>query len=501
MRSSGLWQIWIGTLALLALIGGLGWYWQTEDQRLQAAQQAVLQRQLDEAMTLYAENCAVCHGASGEGLGATPALNREDLRHADPDSLHKIISRGLYNTAMPAWSIAEGGSLSDYQITELVNLILYGDWQSVADRVAQLGIMPAQPKVSQPNPEVLQGVAALPEGDLLRLGVEVYAQQCVACHGPDGQGTNLAPALNDPSVRSQPPEVLERTIRYGVNGTLMSAWEGVLSDEEIAAVIALITRWDEIPTGAIPAPPTPTPLAVDETILALGEQLYAQNCALCHGSNGQGTRRAPALNVKSYLESTNDAALQQIIAQGVPGTAMPAWGARLSDQEIQAIVAFIRSWEPTAPEVAVPEQTGGGPWWALGGSESPAQGGPWMGRGRGRGRRWGGSSAIPGTPAVPLLPGFTPTPTATPTLSPTASPTATTPPTEMAEVTSPPLPATPTARPQAGGPHPQHPGGGATLGWSLMSESTWYGLLLLGSVMLLGGLLTLIGFWGAWEVR
>ncbi|MBN2149216.1 MAG: cytochrome c [Anaerolineales bacterium] len=57
-----------------------------------------------------------------------------------------------------------------------------------------------------------------------------------------------------------------------------------------------------------------------------------------------------------------DAALQQIVTLGVPETFMPAWGDRLSEVQIQAIVGFMCSWEPTAPEVAQPVRVRG-PWW------------------------------------------------------------------------------------------------------------------------------------------
>jgi len=382
MKFSAVVQTVLGIGAAFFLAGSLLWYQTTEPQRLEAAQQAVLARQLDDAMTLYAENCVVCHGIQGEGIGATPALNRDDLRQADPESLHKIISRGLYNTAMPAWNLEDGGPLSDYQITELTQLIRYGDWQAVQDRVVNLGLAPTVPFTSEPDAGNLAMVASLPEGDILAEGIQIYAQQCVACHGPDGQGTDLAPALNTPDVRTTSVETLERTIRSGVSGTLMAGWDNVLTDEEIQALLALLTRWDEVPAGTIPEPDKPIP--VTEESLALGEQLFAQNCAFCHGSNGQGTRRAPALNVKGYLESTSDLALQQIITNGVPDTPMPAWGTRLTDAEIQAIVGYIRSWEPTAPEVAAPAAQGGGPWWATSGdaqmnTTAPGGGGPpWM---------------------------------------------------------------------------------------------------------------------------
>jgi mono/diheme cytochrome c family protein len=137
----------------------------------------------------------------------------------------------------------------------------------------------------------------------------------------------------------------------------MAGWGDVLVPEEISAMVTLIQRWDEVPSGAIPAPDVPIPTT--EESLALGSQLFSTNCSRCHGPEGQGKPIAPALNVKSFLTDTSDQAMQQIITLGVPGTAMPAWGDRMSEAEIQAIVGFIRQWEPTAPEVAQPLGRGG----------------------------------------------------------------------------------------------------------------------------------------------
>ncbi len=371
-------ETWIGIIAT-GLIGiGLLWIAWREPTRLAFAQQAQLQTTLDEAMDLYAQNCSVCHGISGEGIGATPPLNNESLRQSDYFSLFKIIGRGLFGTAMPAWSKEDGGPLSDYQIGELVTLIQYGNWQETHDRVVNLGLAPSVPFTTQPNPTVLEQLSTLPQGDLLIQGVNLYAQQCVACHGTDGKGTTLAPALNDPLVQKKSIDELTRIISNGVPGTIMAGWQNTLNKDEIDALVTLITQWDKVPEGAIPAPSQPVPVTAES--LALGKDLYAQNCSRCHGAEGQGTRRAPSLNVKGYLEKTNDAAIQQIITLGIPGTAMPSWGDRLSDAEIQAIVGFIRSWEPNAPEVALPARGGGGPWWKTNSSSGEIQGGgpPWM---------------------------------------------------------------------------------------------------------------------------
>jgi len=172
----------------------------------------------------------------------------------------------------------------------------------------------------------------------------------------------------------------------------MAGWDQVLSDEQIAAVLTLIQEWDTVPTGAIPEPDVPVPVTAES--IALGSELFTANCSRCHGPEGQGTQRAPALNVSGYLAETSDLALEQIITLGVPDTAMPAWGDRMSEAEIQAIVGFIRAWEPTAPEVAEAARTGG-PWWQTGSSSPVGQSVATAGRTRGGGPWWATEGGAP----------------------------------------------------------------------------------------------------------
>lgn len=368
-------EVLIGLLATSLIVTGIFLYALREPQRVTAAQNTQLRTDLDEAMSLYAENCSVCHGIQGEGIGVTPPLDHAGLRASDYDTLYKIISRGLYGTAMPAWSQEDGGPLSNYQIGEMVTLIQFGNWESVRDHVVNLGMAPLIPFNSEPDAAILEQIAKLPDGDVLSSGIQIFAQQCVACHGADGLGTQLAPALNDPSVRAMELSELERIVTNGVAGTLMAPWGVTLGVDGVDAVVRLIKSWGNVPAGAIPAPDRP--VAVTEESLAWGSDSYQSNCSRCHGPDGQGTPRAPALNVKGFLEETSDAAIQQIVTFGVPGTAMPAWGDRMNAAEIQAIVGFLRSWEPTAPEVAEPAR-GGGPWWRSESSGGETQGPPWM---------------------------------------------------------------------------------------------------------------------------
>ena len=357
-----LFEVLVGLLATQFIVLGLGYYMLNEPARIIESQTQIQQIQLDDAMTLYAQNCSVCHGLSGEGISSIPPLNNPALQTMAYDDLTKTIARGRFNTAMPAWSKEDGGPLSDYQISELVGLVQSGDWNATKDRVVNLGLAPLVPFTTEPDPALFAEVANLPDGATLQIAITIFATNCVACHGADGLGSGIAPALNDPLVREKTSDELTRTVTFGNPGTLMAGWSNALTTEEIADMVTLVKRWDEVPVGILPAPNVPIPTT--EESIALGGSLFTANCSRCHGPEGQGTPRAPALNVKSFLTDTSDLAIQQIVTNGVPGTAMPVWGDRMTESDIQAIVGFIRQWEATAPEVAVPAKGGGGgpPW-------------------------------------------------------------------------------------------------------------------------------------------
>ena len=91
-----------------------------------------------------------------------------------------------------------------------------------------------------------------------------------------------------------------------------------------------------------------------EAAISDGKNLYAENCSSCHGVSGSGGI-GPALNVKDFLALTSDETLFSLTRTGVPGTRMPAWGQStggpFTDEQISHLVAFLRSWGPTAPEL------------------------------------------------------------------------------------------------------------------------------------------------------
>jgi len=361
---------WIGLLATLLIMVALGITTVREPDRQSEAVVDLRVEAVLAGMDIFAENCAICHGAGGEGMGATPPLNSEGVRAMDYADLFHTIERGRYNTVMAAYGTNEGGIFTNAQIDSLVALIQYANWDAVAARVAALGLTPPEPIVVELSDETLELVASLPDGNALSDGLQTFATECTACHGANGEGSTLGPALNSAELRARlTTDDLIRTISQGVPGTLMAGWQNALSSDTIANVAMLIQRWPELDTAGIEMPVVQAePIDMSPEAIAYGERLFTLACTQCHGVGGNGTPMAPALNNQTFLSETPDAAIQQIIALGVPGTIMPAWGGRLTESNIAAITAYLRSLEATAPAIAAPSGeigtgVGAGPPW------------------------------------------------------------------------------------------------------------------------------------------
>ncbi|HKD49055.1 MAG TPA: PQQ-dependent sugar dehydrogenase [Rhizomicrobium sp.] len=111
--------------------------------------------------------------------------------------------------------------------------------------------------------------------------------------------------------------------------------------------------------AAAPAPLGPLGVPVGATGgLNDAPQIFAANCASCHGNDLTGGR-GPSLFTPSLLAENSDEALRQIILNGVSGSEMPAFKGRLDDAQIGRMLAFLRihSGELASQPPAVPDPT------------------------------------------------------------------------------------------------------------------------------------------------
>lgn len=170
-------------------------------------------------------------------------------------------------------------------------------------------------------------------------GKSAFKVYCVQCHGSGAQGGAGYPNLNDDDwIWGGTAEDIYTTLMHGIRHagdddtrvSEMPAYgrDGLLEAGQISDVAWYVRKL----SGQ----------EADAEAAGRGEAVYAENCAACHGDQGEGIREvgAPKLNDAIWLFGGDHASIvAQINAprQGV----MPAWGARLGETTVKQLAAYV----------------------------------------------------------------------------------------------------------------------------------------------------------------
>lgn len=194
---------------------------------------------LEAGKSIFANNCAPCHGAGAAGVqgkGYPNLLDNDWLYGGAIDAIHTTITHGVRNTVdpdarnvgiyMPAWSDKATGALADVatakltdeQVSQVVNYVL---------------------KISDQKADEAKATA----------GAQIFSENCAACHNPDGKGNRDlgAPNLTDAIwLYGGDEATLTATITAG-RGGVMPSWGYAapgstprLTEDEIRAVAVYV---------------------------------------------------------------------------------------------------------------------------------------------------------------------------------------------------------------------------------------------------------------------
>lgn len=83
-------------------------------------------------------------------------------------------------------------------------------------------------------------------------------------------------------------------------------------------------------------------LARDQHAMQIGNRLFENNCAACHGSDAHGARGFPNLTDDDWLHGGKPADIETTIMEGREGM-MPAWGDKLGDDGVKKVVTYVLS--------------------------------------------------------------------------------------------------------------------------------------------------------------
>jgi cytochrome c oxidase cbb3-type subunit III len=182
--------------------------------------------EISDFKTLYAENCAACHGSQGRGGAAIALANPVYLAIVDQASMQKVIAHGVGRTSMPAFAQSAGGMLTDKQI-DVISTGIFSQW-------AQQGILDGSDR-----PSYAAGNPGTPSK-----GQAVYGVYCASCHGSNGQGGPKGSAITNDSFLALVSDQGLRTIVITGRPELGAPdWRGdvpgkPMSEQEITDVVA-----------------------------------------------------------------------------------------------------------------------------------------------------------------------------------------------------------------------------------------------------------------------
>ena len=178
------------------------------------------------------------------------------------------------------------------------------------------------------------------------LGADVYTSQCAICHGASGQGGQTPSGATAPELRKIPVALVDLVTRTGrmppgdPDGDSKSAHP--IGDERRAALLAWMGEQFEL-TGSLPD------LDFTRGNPARGQEVYAANCAQCHGSTGGGGVAGGGAFTPVLVDREPEV-LAEAIRLGP--FQMPQFGEDvISDRELRDVIAFLEEvqGEPGTP--------------------------------------------------------------------------------------------------------------------------------------------------------
>ncbi len=193
----------------------------------------------------------------------------------------------------------------------------------------------------------LEDLAADPAAT--KVGRNVFANHCAACHGSDARGADGYPNLvDDDWLYGGEPQTVLASILHGRNG-MMPPMAATLPGNGV----------DEVANHVLALSGQPH----DKRLAAAGKPKFETICAACHGVAGKGNPAlgAPNLTDEVWLHGRGDLAMiRAAITQGRRGT-MPAWEGMLGVDRSRLAAAWLLSQGAAMPDADAPSVEAGAP--------------------------------------------------------------------------------------------------------------------------------------------
>ncbi|MER8880353.1 cytochrome-c oxidase, cbb3-type subunit III [Mesorhizobium sp. M0306] len=170
-------------------------------------------------------------------------------------------------------------------------------------------------------------------------GGAAFKVNCVQCHGSGAQGSKGFPNLNDDDwLWGGNAEQIQQTIAHGIRFASdpdtrlseMPAFGDIITTDQIKQVGAYVASLSD-------------PVQ-DTSLIELGANVFAENCAACHGENAKGNSElgAPDLTDAIWLYGSGETAIAAQVRAPKHGV-MPAWIGRLGEIKAKELAVYVHS--------------------------------------------------------------------------------------------------------------------------------------------------------------
>lgn len=182
-------------------------------------------------------------------------------------------------------------------------------------------------------------------------GHTLFGDNCAACHGLNAKGGKGFPNLTTASwLWGGSPEAIFETIRVGINAAhpetrvsqmLAFGRDGVLSRADIDKIVTYVQSLSDAAVAKAPA---------NAAAIEAGKEIFAANCASCHGDNGKGNTDvgAPDLTDNNWIYGGDRASILATVWGGRQGQ-MPTWEQRLSLVDRKILALYLADLRGKAP--------------------------------------------------------------------------------------------------------------------------------------------------------
>ncbi len=207
-----------------------------------------------------------------------------------------------------------------------------------------------------PSPHAVRDAGSADANLATLEGAALYKTLCTQCHGADAKGykADNAPSLVNPTfLESATDEYIHHSIAVGRPGTSMAGYSrelgGPLDSASIDRIVAFLRAQG----------PKAEPLgtAASTGNATRGATIYDRECKKCHGDQ---TTRVSAVHLANaqFLAVAGDAFIRYAVVAGRPGTPMESFKDKLSSQDIDDVVAYVRTLGKPPEEAHLPAPTG-----------------------------------------------------------------------------------------------------------------------------------------------